>query len=1538
MSDTFDDSGFATIVTSNNPEDEEVEQPAEDDNNVLAQQQLEALLQANPLPTSPINETLLGASVSRRTLEQQGITRENIYDNLILPPPIYREVRAVGPDDIPDIPGEIKLSEDGKLLRRYLTYTGFNADYIEAYNEWVRRRIPAKLSAAPIKFPGTVKYPDKHSVYITQVYFESPKITAKNITELTPKMARDRGITYASPISVEAELVNDRTGEVVERSPGPFRIGSIPVMIGSMLDPVASLSPKERSDLGECNNEPSGYFLINGKPYVILAQEHLRLLRINIYDDNKGTPNCRYIDYTIRGTESVILTRLPKTDVINIKIRFLGEETINVFYIFQILGIENLDDIIKRILLFVSPKAERKVFIYLQATKINTRLISNIYNYISKVRNEFVDRPEKEKRIQYTAEIISHLFPRLPASDIDGRLNLLAMMVAHFTEYLVGERQAIDRDSWSNKMVDAPSTSLDNLFEFMLRKLLRGTYNSTANSIDQVIKKEVDRNAKPSLEPIISMFYHNKDMMLLEIARAFTSKKWCVSGYAVKDGANVTEPLSNDTLLAQYSHMSRVSAPFSKKGKTTSPRMVSLSQVGYIDTGETPEGQACGVNKYKAVTCWFSVNRPEKMIRSYLEGRYYVNKTSVTSAPLMLNGKFLGWTNQQETARYLRTLRREQKIDKDIAIVATLDNILWVYSDHGRATRPLLVVDDDGQLVIKKKNLMGASFDKILSEGAIEYLDAWEQEYSMLARSINDLEQKRMDIQTNLAQLASIQMTMIQMGKRVDLPKSLVVVQLGGLATDNYTALIDEKIDELTALLGTTKLEIDELSERMVETINATLLKQRQEEMLETVTNDLKQQLIIKGEEITKQRLAFQQKNSTEPGYQEEKTLLEKTISEYNESIVKLPELIEVKRLEIQQQTIEEILNTEQRLQSLKQSIGKIENQIYLLEQMKIADQQSRSPEGNSGIISLEEAENEYNNTMTILNKLYRKLPYTHCEIDPNALFGYTVSMVPLPNHFPAPKTAHASAMLKQALSFNNTKYQSRFETTSRALMNPTRPMFETQMAEVIGFNDLPSGQNVKLAIMSHTGYNQEDSILLNQASVDRGLFMHTVTRSTSVRYVINKKIDTVNVSEERKVPEPTTEHPARVYAKLDERGVIRVNSPVQAGDCLIARIRRHTYPDKKVEIKDASEYAKKSDEGVVELVLISEHPEHIVKVKIRQTRYPVQHDKVASRAAQKSTIGLIVPDVDMPFTPTEGVRLDPLTGRKIPIPGTTVDMIINPHAIPSRMTINQLIEMTAAKYGALVGERVNASAFQNFNLEDYRQALVSYGFSETGFVTMYNGMTGKMFPAQIFEGPCYYQLLKHLVRDKIQARGTGRVDRVTRQPISGRAREGGIRLGHMERDAIISHGGSALLQERLLYSCDYYKTVFCSKCGKIAVSNIERKQYSCKMCGENADFGTCEISYATKYLVHLLGGMGVSLPFKMKKKVPEPREVYKDSDGLEEVGEAEAPEQVVEGAEGEAVEDSDLVEGPDTEGPEGMEEIAEGAEEIEGDDDIGEM
>jgi len=472
-----------------------------------------------------------------------------------------------------------------------------------------------------------------------------------------------------------------------------------------------------------------------------------------------------------------------------------------------------------------------------------------------------------------------------------------------------------------------------------------------------------------------------------------------------------------------------------------------------------------------------------------------------------------------------------------------------------------------------------------------------------------------------------------------------------------------------------------------------------------------------------------------------------------------------------------------------------------------------------------------------------RDVDFTHCEIHPAAMLGICAIFIPYANHNQSPRNIYQSAMGKQAMGLYATNYRERFDSYAHVLLQPQKPLVRTKAYDTFNFDETPTGMNAIVAIACYGGFNQEDSIIMNKSSVDRGmfrsLFIRTYTEQqrqhgSSCKEIIEKPLETETVGLKY-----------GNYKKLDHDGIASPGEKLCSDDIVIGKTTTlPTQTEKHFCKKDSSTMLRHNEEGTVDSVMVSTNEQgmQMVKSKVRSYRIPEVGDKFASCHAQKGTIGITLRHEDMPFT-EEGI-----------VP----DIIMNPHALPSRMTIGQLIECVAGKTSALTGEFSDCTPFDHEHPEVICKKLKQLGYDEKGKETMYCGYTGEQLKAKIFIGPTYYQRLKHMVRDKQHSRAKGPVQILTRQPVEGRARAGGLRFGEMERDAIIGHGAALFLKERLMDQSDIYRTCVCKVCGIIGIDDAQKSVMTCKACKSKENVDKIEIPYACKLLFQELMSMNI--------------------------------------------------------------------------------
>ena len=471
---------------------------------------------------------------------------------------------------------------------------------------------------------------------------------------------------------------------------------------------------------------------------------------------------------------------------------------------------------------------------------------------------------------------------------------------------------------------------------------------------------------------------------------------------------------------------------------------------------------------------------------------------------------------------------------------------------------------------------------------------------------------------------------------------------------------------------------------------------------------------------------------------------------------------------------------------------------------------------------------------------------YTHCEIHPSTIFGVVASCIPYPDHNQSPRNTYQCAQAKQAMGVYTTNFSERMDKTAYVLTYPTRPLVDTRVMNIIKLNENPSGCNITVAIMTHTGYNQEDSLLVNKGSIDRGLLQITISHTEK-----DEDKQKINGDEEiRCKPDPAKTKGMKFgnYNKVNSKGVVPENTLIENRDIIIAKVtpikenrNDHT---KVIKYEDGSRQYKTVEETYIDKNYVDRNGDgySFAKVRLRSLRQPVIGDKFSSRHGQKGTVGNIIPEEDMPFTAS----------------GDKPDIIINPHASPSRMTIGHLKETLLGEVLVQLGLFGDGTSFGELTVDDISKKLLELGHEAHGNKLLYNGLTGEQIECSVFMGPVFYQRLKHMVNDKQHSRAIGPMVNLTRQPAEGRSRDGGLRFGEMEKDAMVSHGASRFTRGRMYDASDKYQVYVCKKCGLIASYNDQLHIHCCRTCDNRVDFAYVEIPYACKLLFQELTTMNV--------------------------------------------------------------------------------
>ncbi len=511
------------------------------------------------------------------------------------------------------------------------------------------------------------------------------------------------------------------------------------------------------------------------------------------------------------------------------------------------------------------------------------------------------------------------------------------------------------------------------------------------------------------------------------------------------------------------------------------------------------------------------------------------------------------------------------------------------------------------------------------------------------------------------------------------------------------------------------------------------------------------------------------------------------------------------------------------------------------------------------GILEVIDANEEENCYVTLDEKDTKK--HTHLEVFPPSILGAGASIIPYPEHNQSPRNTYESAMAKQSLGFSTPMMNTSTYVRQHLMLYPQVPIVNTKAMNLLGLEDRPAGQNCVVAVLPFDGYNIEDAIVLSQSSVDRGLgrtFFFRIYDAEAKQYPGGMRDSFEIPNAEDNIRGYKGE---RAYRLLEDDGVVASESPVKGGDILIGKTSPPRFMEEYKEFEASGPYrrdtsigVRPSETGVIDTVVMTQSNEggKMYKIRARDMRVPEIGDKFASRHGQKGVLGILAKAEDLPYTAN----------------GMSPDVLINPHAFPSRMTVGMMMESICGKAAALRGKRFDGSAFVGEKMPEVKEVMDAHGFEYSGKETMYDGRTGKSFPVDVFIGVVYYQKLHHMVADKIHARARGQVQMLTKQPTEGRARGGGLRFGEMERDCLIAYGASMILKDRLLDESDKSDIFVCERCGLVAYHDVKQRKYVCRVCGDKAKVSSVSVAYAFKLLLQEMQSLNVAPRLLIKEKI----------------------------------------------------------------------
>jgi len=1019
---------------------------------------------------------------------------------------------------------ETNLSQEDRwvIVNSFFKEHNLVKQQIDSYNIFIEQKLQDIINDASVMEikPSKLKnYNENDKIVRFKIFFGKITIGKPSLREkdgsmnyLTPMESRQRNLNYSSPIYCQiisrTEIYDKNTsnwildpelGNEAETTQREF-IGYIPVMVKSKLCFLDNKSEEECIKNGECMYDYGGYFIINGGEKVLVSQE--RQANNKAYCFMKK--NSSNLDWTCEIRSSLMcgikppisfLVQLVKNEIVvqfhNIK------ESFPISIIFRAFGCLNNDDIISKIGIDKDDTELLDIVEYsLETNNFGIEEQDVALDFIG--RKAYNDKP-KQERIEHAKLILEReVLPHLGNSLIK-KSYFLGYMIRKLLLCYLGRIPQNDRDHFSNKRIDTAGILLASLFRTLFRRYKRDIQSLVQKKLDE--KKDVH---------ITSAF--NSKIITNGLKYSIATGNWGLQQGGLSSRVGVSQVLDRKNYISTLSNLRRINAPGAREGKQIAPRQLHNTQFGYVCVCETPEGQSVGLVKNKSLSCLISVDSSSDVMNNILVENGVVNFDEKFNSEfikfytkIFVNGDWIGIHKDIDHLLYiLKKMRRIISIDPEVSFYYNKrDKELFIQTDSGRAIRPLFI-SNGTDTVINQTHIQQFkqgifNWNRCLSEGLIEFIDAAEEENSLIAFKPKDF------------------------------------------------------------------------------------------------------------------------------------------LSGYSDS-------------------------------------------------------------------------------------------YTHMEIHPALMLGVSASIIPYPDHNQAPRNCYQSSMGKQAMGVYASNYNERMDTLGHVLYYPQKPLVTTKVMKHMNYRELPTGVNAIVAIMCYGGYNQEDSIIMNQSAIDRGLFRSTFYRCYNDT---EREADGSKELFEKPIRGKTKKMKTGNYNKLDEDGLIEPGIKINDDDVIIGK----TTPFENSRI-DNSTKVRHNENGVIDKILVSTNAEgqKFTTVRVRSERIPEVGDKFASRSGQKATIGITYRQEDMPFT----------------MEGIVPDIIVNPHAIPSRMTIGHLIECLTSKVCTIAGKEGNGTPFDKFDINEISDVLKSMGYQDKGNEIMINGQTGQQLKAHIFIGPTYYQRLKHMVKDKI--------------------------------------------------------------------------------------------------------------------------------------------------------------------------------------------
>jgi DNA-directed RNA polymerase beta subunit len=1281
-------------------------------------------------------------------------------------------------DSDPELPWKViqrLFEDDPQMMVRH---------HIDSYNDFFgkgifkifRERNPIILQKE--QDPDTQEFNLRCELYLggkngDKVYFGKPIIYDDDREHyMFPNEARLRNMTYGTTIHYDVDVVfkiagadrgeggNGRRVEVTTATLERILLGRFPIMIQSNQCIMHGLEPKARFYMGECKNDYGGYFIIDGKEKTIISQEkfadNMLYIRAN-NEDNVYThaADIRTVSEDASKPERTLSVRIvaPTTLLTNKQI------------------VVNIPNVRSPVPLFIVMRAlgvisDREILEFcLLDLDENAELLDHFIPSIHDANKiftqegaiKFIATLTKSKTIPQVHDILMNYFlPQVGETNYIQKAYFLGNMVYKLLRVSLKIDPPTDRDSFKFKRIELSGSLIYDLF--------KEYYALQQQHIRLSMDREYFKDPKKYEKNFIGLIQMNYQEFFRErivedgFKKAFKGN-WGATDHTKRIG--VIQDLNRLSYNSFLSHLRKINLPMDSSAKVVAPRMLHGSQWGMIDPVDSPDGANIGFHKHLAfgarVTNQCSAYPMTLWLREVVKMHLLEECTRMFlyyTTKVFVNGTWVGAvTRPEETMRLIRLHRRNALIPIYVSCRWDIkSNEIHVFTDAGRLCRPIFYIDDDTGR---------PSYDK---DEIMEMIRAgkasWEQMTTgFTAKSDPTFNPSHCNYYT--------------------------IDELYGRAQDTSALSAKQKVSEDVARVNTIEdFRRLKATQAIIEYIDTS----ETESTLISMSHKFERPVAVDAVTGEKRKHADRASDSGSGSESESSDDDERKSGEGADAG-----------------------------EGAEAGEGADAGEGAQEGGARSRSKSPRKRRGQHRRHSRRRRRHSHHHRARVLSSDGKQ--YTHVEIHPSLLMGVMGNQICFPENNPVARNVFGCGQAKQAASLYHSNYQVRIDKMGVVINNGEIPIVKSRYLDLINHEEHPCGFNAIVAIMSFNGYNVEDSILFNEASIKRGMFRITYynmyearEESSSVR---GAQRDTrfANIQKEGAIGIK----PGYDYSYLDDNGLIRENTEMDDKKVVIG-MGSVSIQNDGGQMRDMSTMPKKGQLGFVDKAFMTEGEKgfRIGKVRIREERFPSIGDKFCSRCGQKGTVGLIIPEKDMPFT-KDGLR---------------PDIIINPHAIPTRMTIGQLIESLMGKACVLHGGFGNCTAYTNNGTkhESFGSILTEYGYHSSGTEILYNGMTGEQVKSDIYIGPTYYMRLKQMVKDKINYRSQGPRTQLTRQTVQGRANDGGLRVGEMERDGILGHGAAHFLNESLMVRGDEYHMAVCNKSGMIAIYNPNQNLFMSPM------------------------------------------------------------------------------------------------------------